>query len=151
MCAIRYKESNSINFNGETFSIQEIGEYLRENSEISEKIPGKISELIACPITNEEFNFLSNEYRQLVTENEEKEIVSGLNDIADYLDENEFRELVNNKKLAWEELKKIINEESFNISDNILYVNGKETIDLKKFKENYNTRDIISKELIKNI
>ena len=151
MCAMRYKESNSINFNGETFSIQEIGEYLRENSEISEKIPGKISELIACPITNEEFNFLSNEYRQLVTENEEKEIVSGLNDIADYLDENEFRELVNNKKLAWEELKKIINEDSFNISDNILYVNGKETIDLKKFKENYNTRDIVSKELIKNI
>jgi len=57
MCAIRYKESNSINFNGETFSIQEIAKYLRENSEISEKIPGKISELIACPITNDEFYF----------------------------------------------------------------------------------------------
>lgn len=151
MCAIRYKESNSINFNGETFSIQEIGEYLRENSEISEKIPGKISELIACPITNDEFKFLSNEYRQSVTESEEKEIVSGLNDISDYLDENEFRELVNNKKLAWEELKKLMNEDSFNISDNILYVNGKEIIDLKKFKENYNTRQTVLKELIRNV
>ena len=42
MCAIRYKESNSINFNGETFSIQEIGEYLRENSEISKTPPAEL-------------------------------------------------------------------------------------------------------------
>jgi len=151
MCAIRYKESKSIYFNGEAFSIQDIVKYLKENSEIHEKIPGKVSELIPCPITNDEFYFLSNEYRQLVTESEEKEIVSGLNDIADYLDENEFEKLVNDRKLVLEELKELINEDSFNINENILYVNGKEVIDLKKFKENYSKKEAIPKELKKNI
>ena len=151
MCAIRYKESKSIYFNGEAFSIQDIAKYLRENSKILEKIPGKISELVPCPITNDEFYFLSNEYRQLVSESEENEIVSGLNDIADYLDENEFEKLVNGKKLAWEELKRVINEDTFNINENILYVDGKEIIDLKKFKENYSKKEIIPKELKKNI
>ena len=151
MCAIRYKESKSIYFNGEAFSIQDIAKYLKENSEIHEKIPGKVSELVPCPITNDEFKFLSNEYRQLVTESEEKEIVSGLNDIADYLDENEFEKLVNDRKLALEELKELINEDSFNINENILYVNGKEVIDLKKFKENYSKKEVVPKELKKNI
>jgi len=57
--------------------------------------------------------------------------------IVHYLDENEFEKLVNDGKLVLEELKELINEDSFNINENILYVNGKKVIDLKKFKENY--------------
>ena len=151
MCGIRYRESKSIDFNGETFSIKDIAKYLRENPEINGKIPGKISELVPCPITNDEFSFLKTKYRQQVSENEEKEIVSGLNNISDYLDVSEFEELVNDKKRTWKELEKLLNDNSFNIHSNILYVNGKEIIDLKKFKENYDVRQTIPKELTEDM
>lgn len=151
MCGIRYRESKSIDFNGETFFIKDIAKYLRENPEIAGKIPGKISELVPCPITNDEFSFLKTKYRQQVSENEEKEIVSGLNNISDYLDVSEFEELVNDKKRTWKELEKLLNDNSFNIHSNILYVNGKEIIDLKKFKENYDVRQTIPKELTEDM
>ena len=151
MCGIRYRESKSIDFNGETFFIKDIAEYLRENPEIAGKIPGKISELVPCPITNDEFSFLKTKYRQQVSENEEKEIVSGLNNISDYLDVSEFEELVNDKKRTWKELEKLLNDNSFNIDSNILYVNGKEIIDLKKFKENYDVKQTIPKELTEDM
>jgi DNA helicase len=151
MCGIRYRESKSIDFNGETFFIKDIAKYLRENPEIAGKIPGKISELVPCPITNDEFSFLKTKYRQQVSENEEKEIVSGLNNISDYLDVSEFEELVNDKKYTWKELEKLLNDNSFNIDSNILYVNGKEIIDLKKFKENYDVRQTIPKELTEDM
>ena len=151
MCGIRYRESKSIDFNGETFFIKDIAKYLRENSEIAGKIPGKISELVPCPITNDEFSFLKTKYRQQVSENEEKEIVLGLNNISDYLDISEFEELVNDKKHTWKELEKLLNDNSFNIDSNILYVNGKEIIDLKKFKENYDVRQTIPKELTEDM
>jgi len=151
MCGIRYRESKSIDFNGETFFIRDIAKYLRENPEIAGKIPGKISELVPCPITNDEFSFLKTKYRQQVSESEEKEIVSGLNNISDYLDISEFEELVNDKKHTWKELEKLLNDNSFNIDSNILYVNGKEIIDLKKFKENYDVRQTIPKELTEDM
>ena len=151
MCGIRYRESKSIDFNGETFSIRDIAKYLRENPEIAGKIPGKISELVPCPITNDEFSFLKTKYRQQVSENEEKEIVLGLNNIYDYLDASEFEELVNDKKHTWKELEKLLNDNSFNIDSNILYVNGKEIIDLKKFKENYDVKQTIPKELTEDM
>ena len=151
MCGIRYRESKSIDFNGETFFIKDIAKYLRENPEIAGKIPGKISELVPCPITNDEFSFLKTKYRQQVSESEEKEIVLGLNNISDYLDISEFEELVNDKKHTWKELEKLLNDNSFNIDSNILYVNGKEIIDLKKFKENYDVRQTIPKELTEDM
>ena len=151
MCSIRYRESKSIDFNGETFFIKDIAKYLRENPEIAGKIPGKISELVPCPITNDEFSFLKTKYRQQVSENEEKEIVLGLNNISDYLDVSEFEELVNDKKRTWKELEKLLNDNSFNIDSNILYVNGKEIIDLKKFKENYDVKQTIPKELTEDM
>ncbi len=151
MCGIRYRESKSIDFNGETFFIRDIAKYLRENPEIARKIPGKISELVPCPITNDEFYFLKTKYRQQVSESEEKEIVSGLNNISDYLDVSEFEELVNDKKRTWKELEKLLNDNSFNIDSNILYVNGKEIIDLKKFKENYDVKQTIPKELTEDM
>ena len=151
MCGIRYRESKSIDFNGETFFIKDIAKYLRENPEIIGKIPGKISELVPCPITNDEFSFLKTKYRQQVSESEEKEIVSGLNNISDYLDVSEFEELVNDKKHTWKELEKLLNDNSFNIDSNILYVNGKEIIDLKKFKENYDVKQTIPKELTEDM
>ena len=151
MCGIRYRESKSIDFNGETFFIKDIAKYLRENPKIAGKIPGKISELVPCPITNDEFSFLKTKYRQQVSENEEKEIVSGLNNISDYLDVSEFEELVNDKKRTWKELEKLLNDNSFNIDSNILYVNGKEIIDLKKFKENYDVKQTIPKELTEDM
>ena len=151
MCGIRYRESKSIDFNGETFSIKDIAKYLRENPEINGKIPGKISELVPCPITNDEFSFLKTKYRQQVSESEEKEIVLGLNNISNYLDISEFEELVNDKKHTWKELEKLLNDNSFNIDSNILYVNGKEIIDLKKFKENYDVKQTIPKELTEDM
>ena len=151
MCGIRYRESKSIDFNGETFFIKDIAKYLRENPEIAGKIPGKISELVPCPITNDEFSFLKTKYRQQVSENEEKEIVLGLNNISDYLDVSEFEELVDDKKRTWKELEKLLNDNSFNIDSNILYVNGKEIIDLKKFKENYDVKQTIPKELTEDM
>ena len=151
MCGIRYRESKSIDFNEETFFIKDIAKYLRENPEIIGKIPGKISELVPCPITNDEFSFLKTKYRQQVSESEEKEIVLGLNNISDYLDISEFEELVNDKKHTWKELEKLLNDNSFNIDSNILYVNGKEIIDLKKFKENYDVKQTIPKELTEDM
>lgn len=150
MYIIKHKESQAIIFNGESFSIQEIGTFLRNNPKILEKIPGKISDLIPCPITNEEFRFLSNEYKEIIDKDEEKEITLGLNEPTDYLDEEDFKNLIDSKKLAEDEFKETIKGTDYIFKNKYLLINGKELVDLKKFKENY-TGDFIPKELKKNI
>ena len=40
MYIIKHRESQAIIFNGESFSIQDIGTFLRNNPKILEKIPG---------------------------------------------------------------------------------------------------------------
>ena len=151
MYIIKHKESQAITFNGKDFSIQDIGKYLRNNPEILEKIPGKISELIPCPITNDEFNFLSTEYNQLIDKDEEREIILGLNDITDYLDEEEFKNLIETKRIYESEFKEIVDNTAHNFKDNYLYIDREKIVNLKKFKENYNDKDFIPKELKKNI
>ena len=150
MYIIKHKESQAIIFNGESFSIQEIGTFLRNNPKILEKIPGKISDLIPCPITNEEFRFLSNEYKEIIDKDEEKEITLGLNEPTDYLDEEAFKNLIDSKKLAEDEFKETIKGTDYIFKKKYLLINGKELVDLEKFKENY-TGDFIPKELKKNI
>ena len=150
MYIIKHKESQAIIFNGESFSIQEIGTFLRNNPKILEKIPGKISDLIPCPITNEEFRFLSNEYKEIIDKDEEKEITLGLNELTDYLNEEAFKNLIDSKKLAEDEFKEIIKGTDFIYKNKYLLINDKELVDLEKFKENY-TGDFIPKELKKNI
>ena len=134
MYIIKHKESQAITFNGKDFSIQDIGKYLRNNPEILEKIPGKISELIPCPITNDEFNFLSTEYNQLIDKDEEREIILGLNDITDYLDEEEFKNLIETKRIAENEFKEIVDNTAHNFKDNYLYIDREKIVNLKKFK-----------------
>ena len=151
MYIIKHKESRAITFNGKDFSIQDIGKYLRNNPEILEKIPGKISELIPCPITNDEFNFLSTEYNQLIDKGEEREITLGLNDITDYLNEEEFKNLIETKRIYESEFKEIVDNTNYNFKDNYLYIDREKIVNLKKFKENYNDKDFISKELKKNV
>ena len=150
MYIIKHKESQAIIFNGESFFIQEIGTFLRNNPKILEKIPGKISDLIPCPITNEEFRFLSNEYKEIIDKDEEKEITLGLNEPTDYLDEETFKNLIDSKKLAEDEFKETIKGTDYIFKNKYLLINGKELVDLEKFKENY-TGDFIPKELKKNI
>lgn len=150
MYIIKHKESQAIIFNGESFSIQEIGTFLRNNPKILEKIPGKISDLIPCPITNEEFRFLSNEYKEIIDKDEEKEITLGLNEPTDYLDDEAFKNLIDSKKLAEDEFKETIKGTDYIFKNKYLLINGKELVDLEKFKENY-TGDFIPKELKKNI
>ena len=150
MYIIKHKESQAIIFNGESFSIEEIGTFLRNNSKILEKIPGKISDLIPCPITNEEFRFLSNEYKEIIDKDEEKEITLGLNEATDYLDEEAFKNLVDSKKLAEDEFKETIKGTDYIFKNKYLLINSKELVNLEKFKENY-TGDFIPKELKKNI
>ena len=150
MYIIKHRESQAIVFNGESFSIQDIGTFLRNNPKILEKIPGKISDLVPCPITNEEFRFLSNEYKEIIDKDEEKEITLGLNELADYLDEEAFKNLIDSKKLADYEFKEIIKGTDFIYKNKYLLINDKELVDLEKFKENY-SGDFIPKELKKNI
>ena len=137
MYIIKHKESQSIVFNSESFSIQDIGTFLRNNPKILEKIPGKISDLVPCPITNEEFKFLSNEYKEIIDKDEEKEITLGLNDITDYLDEEAFKNLIDSKKLADYEFKEIVKGTDYIFKNKYLLINDKELVDLEKFKENY--------------
>lgn len=150
MYIIKHKESQAIIFNGETFSIQETGTFLRNNPKILEKIPGKILDLVPCPITNEEFKFLNNEYKEIIDKDEEKEITLGLNDITDYLDEEAFKNLIDSKKLADHEFNEIVKDSDYTFKNNYLFVKDKELVDLEKFKENY-IGDFIPKELKKNI
>ena len=150
MYIIKHRESQAIVFNGESFSIQDIGTFLRNNPKILEKIPGKISDLVPCPITNEEFRFLSNEYKEIIDKDEEKEITLGLNELADYLDEEAFKNLIDSKKVSENEFKEIIKGTDFIYKNKYLLINDKELVDLEKFKENY-SGDFIPKELKKNI
>jgi len=150
MYIIKHKESQTIIFNGEPFSIQETGTFLRNNPKILEKIPGKILDLVPCPITNEEFKFLNNEYKEIIDKDEEKEITLGLNDITDYLDEEAFKNLIDSKKLADHEFNEIVKDSDYTFKNNYLFVKDKELVDLEKFKENY-IGDFIPKELKKNI
>ena len=61
-------------------------------------------------ITNEEFRFLSNEYKEIIDKDEEKEITLGLNEPTDYLDEEAFKNLIDSKKLAEDEFKETIKD-----------------------------------------
>ena len=150
MYVIKHKESQAIKFDGDTFSIQDIGNFLRNNPKILEKIPGKISELIPCPVTNDEFKFLSTEYKQVIDKDEEKEIILGLNDITDYLDEEKFKNLIESKRISENEFKEMVGNTNYTFKNNSLHIDEKEVVNLKKFKENYSC-NFIPKELKKDI
>lgn len=147
MFSIKYKESQSIIYNGEGISVKDAGVYLRENENKLNRIPGEISQMVPCPITNEELEFLQKEYKKILEKNEEKEISLGLNDISNFIKPEEFKNLIEKKNTSIEKLKKILNGQSYTLKNEILYIEDQKIIDLKKFREYENRKEIISKEL----
>lgn len=64
MLSIKYKESQSIIYNGEGISVKDAGIYLRENENKLNRIPGETSKMVPCPITNEELEFLQKNIKR---------------------------------------------------------------------------------------
>lgn len=132
--AIRFRENQSIIYNGESFSVKEVGYYLKENEIKLNKIPGKILDDSSCPINNDELKFLLN-YRQKLSKEEEKEIKLGLPSENIFMSKNEFQELILEEMKKTEELKKILDNTEFYFEENKIIVENKEVIDLEKFEK----------------
>lgn len=130
--SIKYKENQSIFYNGEGFSIIELGKYLRENEEKLNKINGNVEENVPCPISNEEFKFL-NEYRIEVSKEDEKEIELNLVDINIFKTKDEFKDILEKLDEKEKKLNKILETEEFYFESNNLIIIGKGKIDLNKF------------------
>lgn len=143
--AIKYKESQSIFYNGESFSIKEAGNYLHEKENDLNKITGNIAVDSLCPIDNEELKFLNN-YRNLVSIEEEKEIELNLlnNNILKIKDE--FQQILENIEKNKNDLEVVSESKNFYFKDKKFFLNNENIVDLEKFK-NFNFHDIIPSKL----
>ena len=147
ICSIKHQESKTIIYNNESISLKEAGEFLRNNERELDKIPGIVSSGELCPINNEELDFLKSGYKKNVSEEEEKEIELGLNKISDFWSLEEFKEMLEAKKESISKIEHLLKNRKYHISDEILYIDDKITIDLEKFKKYTHIDNIIPDEL----
>ena len=147
ICSIKHQESKTIVYNNESISLKEAGEFLRNNERELDKIPGIVSSGELCPINNEELDFLKSGYKKNVSEEEEKEIELGLNKISDFWSLEEFKEILEAKKESISKIEHLLKNRKYHISDEILYIDDKITIDLEKFKKYTHVDNIIPDEL----
>lgn len=133
MFTIKYKESNSIIYNGESFSVKDIGEYLRNNGEIILKIDGKIKDDVPCPINNEEFAVLKG-YRENITIDDEKELKLGLIDSCNIIDSDNLEMFFENEKIKIKKLIELSGEQKFELENGKIYLDNCEVLEIVKFK-----------------
>lgn len=148
MYSIKFKENQSIVYNGEDFSVKEVGDYLKKNENKLNKIAGEVAVGKACPISNEEFKFLYN-YKNKITKEEEAEIKNGLTELEVFKNKDEFKQLLDKKNDIENLFIKIIEEKRFNFQEEILYIEGEKIADLEKY-ERYNYKnELLPSELRK--
>ena len=147
ICSIKHQESKTIIYNNESISLKEAGEFLRNNERELDKIPGIVSSGELCPINNEELDFLKSGYKKSVSEEEEKEIELGLNKISDFWSLEEFKEILETKKENVSKIEHLLKNKKYYISDEVLHIDDKITIDLEKFKKYTHIDNIIPDEL----
>lgn len=145
--AIKFKESKQIVYGGKSFSIKEIGEYLRNNNSNISEIRGIIKEDYPCPISNNDFKFLIN-YRNCVNLEEEKEFKQLSLDI-ELLSKKNYEKMISTLNAQYSKLKEEIKDE-FSISDKKIILKNESSIDLIKFK-NCKFVDELIPERLKNL
>lgn len=143
--AIKYKENQSIFYNGESFSIKEVGIYLCEKENTLNKIKGNVVDDSPCPIDNEELKFLNN-YRNSVSFEEEKEIELNLLDYKLLKTKNEFQKILENIEKNKNDLESVSESKNFYFNDKKFFLNNENIVDLEKFK-NFNFYDILPSNL----
>lgn len=131
---IKNQEKKNIIYNGENFSIREAATYVKSNEKLLDKIPGKIEKDRTCPVDNKDIDFLQNKYLEEITEEEEKEVVLGLQDINLFLESDKYEELILKKEEYFNEFKNIKKEREYFIKSGFLYLKDKKIIDLEKIK-----------------
>lgn len=152
---IKNTEYKAIAFNGESFSIKDAGIFVNENESKFNLIPGKIKEFVPCPVSNDELNFIYNEYNKNISLQEEKDISIGVIDTSLLFKPLHFKELIKKIDIINCEIIKIFkeifpkeNSFNFNIINNILYLNEIDLINLNLFKnidKEYITNNILKK------
>ena len=147
--SIKYKENQSIFYNGEGFSITELGRYLRKNEERLNKINGKIEENTPCPISNEEFKFLK-EYRIKVSKEDEKEIELNLNDSNFFKTKDEFKDILEKLDEKREKVEILLKNKEFYYENDSLIFEELGRINLQIFEKSKLKDDFIPIKL-KNI
>lgn len=144
---IKSQESKPIIYNNESISLKEAGEFLKKNEKELDKIPGIVSSGVPCPISNEELDFLKSGYKKSISKEEEKEIELGLNKISDFWSLEEFKEMLEAKREIKSKIELLLKNRKYHISDEILHIDDKITIDLEKFKKYTHIGNIIPDEL----
>ena len=144
---IKSQESKPIIYNNESISLKEAGEFLKKNEKELDKIPGIVSSGVPCPISNEELDFLKSGYKKSISKEEEKEIELGLNKISDFWSLEEFKEMLEAKREIKSKIELLLKNRKYHISDEILHIDDKITIDLEKFKKYTHIDNIIPDEL----
>ena len=144
---IKSQESKPIIYNNESISLKEAGEFLKKNEKELDKIPGIVSSGVPCPISNEELDFLKSGYKKSISKEEEKEIELGLNKISDFWSLEEFKEMLEAKREIKSKIELLLKNRKYHISDEILHIDDKITIDLEKFKNYTHIGNIIPDEL----
>ena len=144
---IKSQESKPIIYNNESISLKEAGEFLKKNEKELDKIPGIVSSGVPCPISNEELDFLKSGYKKSISKEEEKEIELGLNKISDFWSLEEFKEMLEAKREIKSKIELLLKNRKYHISDEILHIDDKISIDLEKFKKYTHIGNIIPDEL----
>lgn len=138
---IKFKESQSLVYNGESFSIKEVGEYLRTNQDKLKIIPGYVSKNSPCPITNTELDFL-NQNKKIISEEELKEINLELLDPKILKETDELENILSQKNKAKKELEELLGDKKYSFTDSILYVDNIKYIDVKKYESAKNNNKL---------
>lgn len=146
MFTIKYQENQFLLYNGESFSIKEVAEYVRGHRTEINKIPGKILNETVCPINNDEIKFLKK-YHDKVTKEEEKEIKLKLTDSKFFKDKNNFKDILVKKEEKEKLLSSLLEKENFYFVDEKLYINNEKIVDLRKFERNSLNKKILPEEL----
>lgn len=148
--AIRYKEFEEIVYQGKGYSVSSMAQYVNENNNLLNIIPGKVELNKPLPVSKEdlEFVYCTNE---TITPEDEQELLSGLTNPKDLTNPDDFKNYCLEYNSMKEELDKVINTLDAKIqinNDNVLYVNGNEIskkLDKTKLEE---LNDIIVKSKI---
>lgn len=146
MFKIKYKENQSLIYNGESFSIEEVGKYLRSNKEKLEIIPGDILEGVSCPVTNEELNFL-DENKKNISKEEIEEIKLNLLDVGNLKKVKEFEEIISRKEEISKKLQKLLKDKKYYFDSSEFYIDEIKCINLEKYQNFLKNNELDFKEI----
>lgn len=143
--AIQKQENQKLSYEGESFSIREAGEYVRDEEERLGKITGEIPTEISCPISQEEWDFLQA-CRESLSKETEKELEGKPFDFS-LKSQEELETLLSKITEAKQKFEVYLVENQIQSVEQQLKFEDKASLDLKTFFKRKENVELIPKKL----